>query len=451
MRAIRSSFTRPAFVVLLVASALPLLGADCATNGSSTDAGPGDGDGDGDGDGLIACDTVEQCPNATDYACLGVCLQICADNTACPLDAYCNLGFCRQGCRDALACDVTADEICVDGNCVPRASAAACGDKCDCDVGDICVAEVCQAPPAECSSAADCPRAPGDEATCNAFACNGFTQECFYPNAPPCDDDDDCVGRPGCTGDACVCNAGGQCIVPTPCTLATEGDDCGNDQYCSAAAVCDLLPSCSDDAPCAPLGMFCNVPLERCERAVACVGDPDCTTAPNTYCDLALTSPACVVPTCLNGGVTCGANLVCNGVGTCVPDTSSTDTCTSNLECDQSPWPNTEYCAKAPGENTGVCTPGCPNNAACPSGSSCDGDHQCVQDGSTTPGAAGEACAETADCQAGLVCHLTDGVCLETCGGFGETCDPASDPNCCDLTGWPICEAGAFLSFCRES
>jgi len=442
-RVIASSFLQVLVRVSLACFAVVALSAGaCASDGESDAGEEGDAGPDPNAD-LIPCASVDECPSTAGWACVGVCLKICADDNVCELDEYCTEGFCRKGCRDSSSCDPNADEICIAGACVPRANAAGCGSKCDCEVGEVCSDEICQSPPASCNSSADCARAAGDVEQCNAFACNGFTNQCFYPNAPPCVDNADCVGRPGCTGDACVCNAGGQCVVPSPCTPATQGVDCGLDAYCTAANVCDAYPSCTNDAQCTPIGMVCNLGLGRCEVEVPCTLNSDCS-APSTYCNLGATPAVCEIPSCLNGGVTCGPNTTCNSGGACVTDTSTGTPCTSNGQCQTG-----EYCAVQAGQTEGACVSGCATNADCPSGYSCNGSNQCaVTNPGNDPGAAGEACADISECQPGLICKLT-GTCEETCGASDAPCDPSTDANCCDLTGYPNCNPGLFFSFCE--
>jgi hypothetical protein len=432
--------SRARLFALLLSSAVVLGLAGCP--GGARDAGTDVDAGEDPNANLIPCESRDQCPDSTTWECVGVCLKLCANNDVCALDEYCTGGFCRRGCRDSDGCDVNADQICVAGTCVPRGNAATCGSKCDCAPGEVCADDICQSPPAQCASSADCARGPGAIEQCNAFACNGFTSQCFYPNAPPCVDATDCVGRPGCTGNACVCNAGGQCVVPSPCTPATEAIDCGLDAYCTAANVCDAYPACTNDSACTGIGMVCNLGLSRCERVVACTSNLDCPTSPSTYCNQTVVPAVCAIPSCLNGGTICGPNTVCNA-GACVPDTTTGTNCLSHSQCLA-----TEFCYFPAGQTEGVCQTGCASNASCPSGYSCNGSNQCVvTNPNNNPGGAGQSCSGTADCQFGLLCKLT-GTCEETCGSPDSPCNPSVDANCCDLTGYQTCSPGLFFSFC---
>jgi hypothetical protein len=434
----------PLLLGLLTAIAIALTG--CPSNTTpETDGGDGD---TGDPDAIV-CASRDDCPDPANYECQGVCLQLCASDDVCPATQFCDDGFCRAGCRAGTCPD---DQICVAGSCMARDAANTCGSKCDCDPGEICADGVCQDPPAECNSSDDCGRGPGDE--CTAYACNGFTKQCFYPNAPDCEGDSDCEFRPGCEG-GCTCAPSGLCISSAACTEETEADDCGPGAYCTADLTCDALPACSVDADCAEIGMVCNTLSNQCERPNPCASDAECTDAPATFCDLAFDPARCVVPTCMNGGVICGADEICNpGTGACDPDGAGGDVCVSNADCSNAPWPDTEYCSVPFGQTMGNCVSGCQNNLSCPQGQSCNGAHQCVAQGGDGDGdgdgdgSAGSSCADISECQVGLICHLLEGTCQETCGDSGAPCDPATDSSCCALTGYSQCNPGLIFSFC---
>lgn len=420
--------------------------APACTTGSTPETDAGD-DGNGDPDAIV-CGSRDDCPDPANYECQGVCLQLCASDEVCPATQYCDDGFCKTGCRAGTCAE---GEICVSGSCMPRDSANTCGSKCDCAPGEICADGVCQTPPDACDSSDDCARGPGE--SCEAYACNGFTRQCFYPNAPDCAGDEDCEFRPGCEG-GCTCAPSGQCISSAACTVETEADDCGPGAYCTADLTCDALPACVNDGDCSALDMVCNTLSSLCERPVVCTADTDCTQAPATFCDLTASPARCIVPTCMNGGVICGADEVCNpGTGGCEPDGAGGDACTSNAECSNAPWPATEYCQVPFGENMGNCVSGCQNNLSCGANQTCNGNHECVTSGGGDgdgdgDGSAGSACEDVSECQVGLVCHLFEGTCQESCGASDSPCDPATDSSCCALTGASQCVPGLLLSFC---
>lgn len=416
--------------------ALELSGALCRTTVDTADAGPDAGTG---GPQPLTCESAEECPDPSNYDCLGICLQRCASDQVCKLAEFCSArGYCEPGCRDSTTC--AQDQVCIGGLCQAPDAAGACGSKCDCQLGQVCLDGVCQDPPDSCSSPADCGRGPAER--CEAFQCNGFTQQCFDPDPQPCAGAGDCLGRPGCQ-QGCACTPAGQCVPDVACTIDTEADDCGAGFFCDENLACAVLPACASPADCEPLGLVCNQGLQQCQRPRPCAGPNDCTTPPATFCNSTLPTPRCEVPTCLNGGLTCNAQTeTCSQDGRCVPAGTGT-ACNSDADCPNDPWPNTQFCSFAAG--SGECTPGCRSNASCPQGQTCNGARQCAAGGGGGSGGQwGDTCTDSTECQAGLICGLLTGVCAERCATAGATC--SGDPSCCPLSGADRCNP---LGFCN--
>lgn len=106
--------------------------------------------------------------------------RFCEDDFDCPERATCRGGVCEDvgaGCVTKSEC--SAEHVCVEGACVP--------------------------PPATCSSSEECP---------GSLACDGFSRECFDPNASGCQSAGDCMLEPGC-GDGCTCEGNGTCAPVT--------------------------------------------------------------------------------------------------------------------------------------------------------------------------------------------------------------------------------------------
>lgn len=432
-----SLWRRVFFFVALASFAALAMGAACSqTIDDGLDAGPG-----GTSVEPLVCESNEECPDATTWDCLGICLKRCAADDACGAGEFCsNRSYCEQGCRDRTSC--ASDEVCVQGRCDPAANATSCGDKCDCAPGQVCEAGVCTDPPDSCGSSDDCGRGPDGQ--CNAYLCNGFTSQCFDPDPAPCDDASDCVGRPDCR-DGCVCNGASQCVPGGECTPENEATVCGSGFYCTDELVCDVLPDCTSAAECAPLGLVCNEGTGQCEASAPCTDSSECTSPPATYCDTSLGS--CARPRCDNGGATCGATEECVN-GSCVPAGTGT-ACNSDADCPNEPWPDTQFCNFQTASGTGECSVGCRSNASCGSGQECNGQRQCVQTGGGggSLGQAGDPCDEPPfdpDCAAGLVCTYY-GTCEETCENPGPC---GADSSCCPLTGYEQCEQRLLLSFC---
>ncbi len=378
-------------------------------------------------DSPVACTTTDDCPDPDPARtrCDGFCRTICDGNDdLCPLDSFCNDdGVCAPGCRDSSTC--AEGLVCNAGACV--ASTNECTSKCDCSAGEVCSLGACVPAAARCDSAADCPRGPGDR--CEAFQCNGFTNQCFDPDPQPCTAATDCIGRPGCTGGAiCTCTTAGTCVPDAACTPQDESTTCGSGNYCDDDARCQALPACATADDCGGAGLLCNPGSGFCERARACVDAADCTVAPLTFCDAG--AGFCTIPSCTNGGAPCTDGLVCSDVtGRCV--TPGGPSCTSDGNCVAG-----EYCDLV----DQVCRVGCRSNADCAAGQSCDGSRTCVGSSSGT-GQFQDPCTSPADCEAPMICGATSGTCAETCT-VAEDCVA-----CAAVHGVCNCD---FLGFCRR-
>lgn len=420
----------PGFVVAVaVVSAL----AGCPKPIDTTpDAGP-------TGPTLQTCNAVEDCDQFVEGAatqivrCDGVCRVICNGvDEACPPQFFCGTdGTCAIGCRDSSEC--AADELCSGGECA-AGGGEECTTKCDCEPGEVCTNGQCVAAGSTCSSGADCPRGPRTPADdCEAFQCNGFSDQCFDPSPTPCTAAGDCIGRPGCTGGSvCACTSSGACVPDVACTPQTEATACGAENFCDGNGDCQARPTCANDGECSGFGLTCNEGAGRCERAQACTISQDCTTAPNTFCAQGF----CTLPTCNNGAVTCNADQDCSADGRCV--TAGTGTaCTGDASCQ-----NNQFCnfTLSPAQ----CSVGCRNNGSCAIDQSCNGAHQCVANGGGGGGGFGESCPNgDADCQAPMICGGFTQTCAETCG------TDADCVACAATSGGAGCTCGAFFpGFC---
>lgn len=422
--------TKHALPQLLLAGAFGAL-VGCGPTSIALDAGPST-------PAEQTCSSVTECPDQVNYDCVGVCLRKCASDTVCGPAEFCNSqGYCADGCRNSSTCN--DGEVCSEGSCVT--GGAGCTSKCECATGQVCIDGACQSPPATCAGPTDCPRGPGDR--CEAYQCNGFTQQCFDPDPQPCTGAADCTGRPGCLAEGdCDCNGSGQCVPAGECTVETEAAVCGDGFYCDNALDCVPLPACTNDSQCTPAGLVCNLGTSTCERPQPCTSSADCTAAPKTYCDTSVTPAACVIPNCQNGGVTCQAGQECAEDGRCVAQGTGT-MCTSDADCPNAAWPNTQYCEPS----TQQCAVGCRSSASCPSGQTCNGARQCVTGGGGGAGQWGATCMDDSGCQAGLICGSLTGTCAELCSYPGEACAGRAD--CCPLSGQPNCQQVLLFGYCR--
>ncbi len=189
--------------------------------------------------GLLA---VLAAPAATGSACTTA--ADCDDGNACTTDS-CDAGACTYA--------TIAD-------CVPCTTAADCDDRNPCTT-DTCSANgVCehssQAGCVPCVTAADC----NDENPCTSDACgaDGSCQISAIPGCQRCDTAADCNDENNCTADTCT---GGACAHadipgcgPEQCTDGIDNDhdglvdcedpDCANDPACRPHEICG---NCIDD------------------------------------------------------------------------------------------------------------------------------------------------------------------------------------------------------------
>jgi hypothetical protein len=429
--------SRPFWALPLVTgvTVLILVASGCRRPIADTpDAGPDTND------EFVVCADVAEClqlPGATEQnvRCDGVCIFVCNGvDEACPAqNMFCDTnGLCAFGCRDSSRCNQNAGEVCRSGVCT--VAAAECTSKCDCDPGELCVDEQCvPATTDTCQGSNQCPRGPKTPTDkCEAYSCNGFTDTCvdLNPQGNLCTTAADCVGRPGCLGgNSCACTQAGACVRDAACTPQTESTACGFGNFCDANNRCQPLPACTQPSDCTGQGLVCNSGTGFCERSQPCVGNTDCTIAPNTICD----DGFCTIPTCLNGGQTCTAPLTCNAQGRCSqPGTGVT--CTSDAPCQAN-----QFCDLQSQE----CRVGCRNNAACPSGQICDGNRQCIVDGGGGGGGQfGDDCVDPTECQAPMICGILSGTCAEPCASPADcvACSARSGSEC-RCNGFGFCAA----------
>lgn len=419
---------------LVVLGLVAVAAVGCPRTVVPQDAGPDPGP------QLQSCSDVSECPGFVDGAatqtvrCDGVCLIICNGvDEVCPAGFFCDRnGTCDIGCRPGPG-QCPDGQLCQNGTC-SAGGGEDCATKCDCQPGEICSAGQCVPAGATCVDGADCPRGPllpTDD--CEAFSCNAFTDQCFDPTPTPCTASTECVGRPGCTGGAvCTCTTAGACVPDVDCTPQTENAACGADNYCDGNGDCQALPSCTNDTECSGFGLTCNEGRGKCERPQSCTISADCTTPPNTFCATGF----CAIGTCNNGAITCQANQDCSADGRCVAAGTGT-ACTGDVTC-----PADQFCNFTLA--TPQCAIGCRDNSSCPSGNSCNGQHQCAPDGAGGNGGFGDTCPNgDADCQSPLICGTFTGTCAEVC---------ATDTDCiaCSASnGAAGCScSGLFAAFC---
>lgn len=363
------------------------------------------------------------CDSADDADCAGPincnALGVCGGNTAvCAMDGECVSNSCAaMVCVPAVLCGngtVDAGESCDDGDnndtndctnsCKINLGALGCTDDGDC-AGDVGCGEggACGGTTALCTANAQCVE------TCIGNAC-----------APPamvgeaCDggDDVDCVGAVGCSaggqcgGDGAACAANLSCVntcIDSLCAPlgsvgeacdASDASDCAANVACNAAGVCGGSGSvCTTNAQCAQtcIGRMCGAAASAGEACDA--GDSD---------------------DCADGQAVCNQS-VCqfpDGTGSCTAG-NQTQVCISGM------------CA------AGVCDGTC-GDGTVDDGESCDA----AGSNGAYPAMcslrchlnAGQPCAQTMECEEGLVCSTSSSCIIDSDGdGIADTDDGDDD------------------------
>jgi hypothetical protein len=223
------------------------------------------------------CDGIERCIAGACQA--GSALQ-CDDGDACTVDT----------CNPAAGC-VHQDTACPT-SCGPGDDGSRCSDGTACTVGDTCAGGACVGAPVNCDDGDPC-----TTDTCDAALGCVYVEEA---NPPTCVSDchqvADHTRCPGdgnpCTLDGCLegaCQIGLVQVV----RQCDDGDRCNGDEFCSPVKGCQPGPPpvCDDDNPCN--GVESCVPASGCQA-----GTP---AADGTSCDdgqLCTLADACSAGTC---------------------------------------------------------------------------------------------------------------------------------------------------------
>lgn len=279
-----------------------------------------------------------------------------------------------QPCTTAVDCDdanVCTDDACLSGCCQNTFNVLPCDDGLFCTLVDACAQGQCV----------------GSGDACPKQTCDEINDVCLG-----CVNDAGCDDGIACTVNQCV---GGECIF-TPDDAA-----CDNPAFCDGAETCDVILGCvPGSGPCVP-PLFCDEAANLC---VECLKDGHCGDG-----------VGCTVDACVNGSCTfvtqnaaCDDGLFCNGVETCdgvLDCRSGTPPCVPPLQCDET----LDACVE------------CLGDQECEDGNLCTDDH-CINGFCTYPN-------NSAPCDDGLFCTLTD-ACLDgECQGSGSPCPP---PLLCD-------------------
>jgi cysteine-rich repeat protein len=371
----------------------------------------------------ISCSDSNPCTNDTCLPLVGCAhtnnAEDCDDSDPCTVGDTCSGGNCigisQADCDDDNAC--TNDFCTPMVGCDHSPNAAACDDGDVCTVGDKCAAGQCQ------------PGAPlicDDSNICTYDSCTPIKGCLFAPNEIACDDKNSCTTDDICTNGSCQGNGSLDCDDGNPCTV----------DICLPQGGCSHVPAvgeCSDGNPCT-VGDVCEggqcqpgAPLE-CVDSNPCTedgcGDKGCVYTP-------ISDVPCDDGNECTSSSTCQEGL-CEGIGT--------------LKCDDDNICTTDYCDPSQGcvhaLNDAPCDDGdiCTLADACSLGEcigsqtlSCDDNNPCTDD-SCAPETGCQFTPNSADCDDGLVCTVSDQCQAGTCvgGGFLNCADenPCTDDYC---------------------
>jgi hypothetical protein len=164
-------------------------------------------------------------------------------------------------------------------------SNGSCNTPAECDDGDLCTADACQAnvcawtaSPNCCEVDADC--ADGDP--CTDDLCSGNTCQSVH-NTGPCTDGVGCTVEDSCSFGQCVgtlldCDDGNDCTTDECATGGCDSLYSPLPGCCSLDADCDDLDSCTEDS-CAGNGDCTNAPIPNCCEADSQCSDGSACTA----------------------------------------------------------------------------------------------------------------------------------------------------------------------------
>ncbi len=341
----------------------------------------------------------------------------CDDGDPCTTDA-CNaqLGTCISTPIAACASPCDASHACAHGVCDAKAGiCVGCAVDGDCAGGWLCDASKC-VKALGCGSDLDCKKT---DAVC--LLPRGVCVQCLTQA--------DCATGSLCEARHCVarqsCASSKECPkicdkVSGFCIACEKSADCGPNAFCDANKQCQPVlcktGACVNDAyfACKPDGSGFAV-------STSCTANAQCTTATcapvgcvhankNGPCD---DGDACTVAELCEAGACQGKPLVCDDNNLC-----TADTCAPLIGCKHAP--TTFACDDADPCSTGdVC-----KNATCAGKPvSCDDADACTIDACSAPGGCSHEKATGAACNDGDACSGDD-VCISgTCKGTALSCD----------------------------
>ena len=348
----------------------------------------------------IPCEVDDDCPLTGAEPCIV---------SRCNTD---ELGVSSCRAEDGLVCDISGQctkSVCAVGQgCIDIADhqGEACTDDDACTTDDFCKNGVCAGTPPDCD----------DGNPCTADLCDAGAGECYHLSVPTqCDDGNACTAPDQCVGGTCTAGPAVLCDDLNPCTndLCAPADGC---QYAPVPGCCLYDLQCSDASACT---------LDICED-LSCVHQPlncdDNNSCTSDSCAADIGCQHVKVPGCCHVDNDCGDNNLCtyewcqNGAcqyadytGCVDANPCTTDTCQPALGCVFEPLPNCCLVA-ADCDDDNACTyQWCEGNTCQAQNISCSDQNPCTTDAcdpvsgcffKPIPG----CCLGNADCNDGNAC-----------------------------------------------
>jgi len=406
--------------------------------------------------GPSACDGTGTCvaprsQSCAPFACNGnKCFDACTQDKNCVPPNVCNGNSCgkkmngascnngpleciSQICAQGICCATACDGVCK--SCALTNSRGTCTNlpAGQADSTNTCVDQ----------GAASC----GNNGKCEAGGCQKYAKgtSCKDPTCPP--NTTTFTARATCDGaGTCVTPAATSC-VPYKCGVAACKATCTADADCSTGQVC-TNGSCGLKPP----GGSCSSNSE-CQTGLTCAQGVCCNSACSGAC-VSCTLPGMVgmckpVPAntadarCVDtGAASCGNNGKCDGAGACQKYPAGTQCLAASCPTGTSTVTTAKTCDGKGACNKGgtmsscgsfLCNPAtndcfrnCGTTADCLPPNLCDPKNNIC--GNKKP--AGQACANTGECQTDLFC--TDGVCCTSnaCGTC-QSCNVGNSAGSC--------------------
>jgi len=342
------------------------------------------------------CDDTNECTDDTCEIASGGCV-FTPHSRACDDLLYCNGA---DTCDGAGGCTVHTGDPCVSPLvCDEDADACVgCVDNTDCDDGNVCTDDVCNA-------SQNCENNPNTESCDDGFACT-TGDACSGGSCQGTPDDSACDDSVACTVD--TCDPADQDADAAGCVFTPDDAACDDGDQCTLDT-CDPSTGCDNDSS-AMEGLGCNDTYD-CTTGDVCTGGVCGGTTDDSRCGdgIACTTDACDPADTgadENGCVFTPDDAVCDDGNEC-----TANTCNTSTGCETTDQPSGTQC----GDQT---------DTDCDNPNSCDGSGTCLEN--YEPIDTGCGSPDDTDCDNPDTCDGA-GNCLVNHEPAGTACDD-SDP-----------------------